>query len=332
MAATRITSQDVKDGTLVDADIAAGAAIAYSKLSLTGSIVNADIAAAAAIAYSKLALTGSIVNADIAAAAAIATSKLADGTLFIKSDGTVPFGADQSHGGFKITSLGDPSAATDGANKRYVDSVASGLDVKQSVRASTTAALPSNTRTGNVLTATANGALSAQDGVTLVAADRVLVKNEATGANNGIYDVTTVGDGSNPFVLTRSTDADSSAEVTGGMFTFVNEGTLNADTGWVLSTNDPITLNTTSLSFTQFSSAGVVIFVDGETPSGTVDGVNDTFTLANTPTSGSVHVYKNGIRQRSGAGNDYTISGGTITFLAGNLPQTGDILLADYRR
>lgn len=71
-------------------------------------------------------------------------------------------------------------------------------------------------------------------------------------------------------------------------------------------------------------------FVFGETPTGTVDGVNAAFTLANTPTAGSVSVHKNGIRQLAGAGNDYTISGTTVTFLAGNLPQTGDNLIVDY--
>jgi hypothetical protein len=71
-------------------------------------------------------------------------------------------------------------------------------------------------------------------------------------------------------------------------------------------------------------------FVFSEVPSGTIDGVNATFTLANTPTAGSVTLHKNGIRQFVGAGNDYTISSLTVTFLAGNLPQVGDNLLADY--
>lgn len=73
-------------------------------------------------------------------------------------------------------------------------------------------------------------------------------------------------------------------------------------------------------------------FADNEVPAGTVDGVNATFTLAATPTAGTQHLYKNGIRQNPGAGNDYTISTATITFLAGNIPQTGDALLADYRK
>lgn len=73
-------------------------------------------------------------------------------------------------------------------------------------------------------------------------------------------------------------------------------------------------------------------FVYGETPSGTVNGINDTFTLANTPTAGTVALYVNGLRMKSGSGNDYTISGSTITFEAGAIPLTGDVLQADYQK
>lgn len=125
-------------------------------------------------------------------------------------------------------------------------------DTKASVRVATAAALPTNTRTSNVLTASANGALAAVDGVTLVVGDRLLVKNEVTGANNGIYTVTTLGAAGAPFTLTRATDANTSAKVSSGMFVVANEGTANGDTGWLLTTNDPITLNTTALVFAQF--------------------------------------------------------------------------------
>lgn len=73
-------------------------------------------------------------------------------------------------------------------------------------------------------------------------------------------------------------------------------------------------------------------FIFGEAPSGAIDGANAAFTLANAPIAGSVRVYKNGLRQNPGAGNDYTIAGATITFLAGNIPQAGDVLLVDYHR
>jgi hypothetical protein len=101
------------------------------------------------------------------------------------------------------------------------------------------------------------------DGVQVVAGDRILVKNQVGNPqNNGIYIV--VDDA--PW--TRAADADSSAEVTAGMFTFVAEGTVNADSGWVLTTNDTITLGTTALTFAQFSGAGQITAGDGLTKDG----------------------------------------------------------------
>lgn len=95
------------------------------------------------------------------------------------------------------------------------------------VRAATAAALPAYTRIGSIITANANGALPAIDGVTLIANDRLLLKNGAAGADDGLYSVTAVGDGSNPFVLTRTTDADSDAETFEGLLVWVREGTAN---------------------------------------------------------------------------------------------------------
>lgn len=86
-----------------------------------------------------------------------------------------------------------------------------------------------------------------------------------------------------------------------------------------------------SITGTTLNAAAALSFAIGETPSGTINGTNPTFTLANIPTSGSVALYANGIRLKSGAGNDYTISSDTITFLTGAIPVTGDVLQADYR-
>jgi len=162
----------------------------------------------------------------------------------------------------KITGLADPTAAQDAATKAYVDATKQGLDVKDSVRVATTANISlSGTQT--------------IDGVAVIAGDRVLVKNQSTGANNGIYDVAAGA-------WSRSADANASAEVTAGLFVFVAEGTSNADTGWVLTTNDPITLGTTALSFTQFSGAGQVTAGNGLTATGNtldVGGTADRITV-----------------------------------------------------
>ena len=174
---------------------------------------------------------------------------------------------DLSMATYKLTNLGTPSADADAATKAYVDSVAQGLDIKASVRLATTGALSAYTFTttaGGTITNNANGAISI-DGVTPSVADRILVKNETSGnaPYNGIYVVTTVGDAGTPYVLTRSTDANTSAEVTSGMFTFVEQGTSNDNTGWVLTTDNPITLNTTALVFSQFSGAGTYTASNG---------------------------------------------------------------------
>lgn len=147
-----------------------------------------------------------------------------------------------SMGSQRVTNVATPTGATDAANMAYVDSVAQGLDIKTAVRVAST---------GNVNRTSPGAAI---DGVTLTAGDRVLLKNQSTGNQNGIY----IFNGASS-AMTRSTDADTSAEVKSGMFTFVAEGTANSDRGYVLTTDNPITLDTTSLTFTQFSGAGTVV-------------------------------------------------------------------------
>jgi hypothetical protein len=159
----------------------------------------------------------------------------------------------------KITGLGTPTDGTDAATKAYVDSAAQGIDWKASVRAATTAAvtLASDLEAGDVI-----------DGVTLVAGNRILVKNQATGSENGIYVVQASG------APTRSTDADANAEVTSNFAVFVEEGTAQADSGWVLTNNGTVTVGTTALTFTQFTGLGQITAGAGLTKNGnTLDAV-----------------------------------------------------------
>jgi len=158
-----------------------------------------------------------------------------------------------------ITNLATPVNATDAANKAYVDASAAGLDVKDSVRLLAATALAAYTRVGNVLTENVNGALANIDGVAPALNDRILLTAGASNVDNGIYVVTSLGGAGAPWVLTRSSDANTSAEVMSGMFTFTSEGTTYAGSGWILTTPNPITLNTTGLTFTQFSQAGTII-------------------------------------------------------------------------
>ncbi len=226
------------------------------------------------IRKSQLANLG-IVDADVAANAAIATSKLADGANFIKRDGSVAMTGALAMGGQKITGLGTPTNGTDAATKAYVDGLTAGLDIKASVRAASTTnitfSLPGYEQTqGTSGRGKISGAPNTLDGVTLAAGNRILIKNQSSGAANGIYVVTTVGTGTDG-VWDRATDFDEDAEVTAGAFVFVEEGTVNADSGWVLSTNNPITIggaSGTALTFVQFSGAGQIDAGDGLTKSG----------------------------------------------------------------
>jgi hypothetical protein len=193
----------------------------------------------------------------------------------VKRDGT---------GNIKVAT---PTDAAHAATKGYVDSARQGLDVKQSVRAATTGAI-------NLASDLENG--DAIDGVTLATGDRVLVKNQGTASQNGIY-VVQASD-----AAVRAVDANGTAdtgEVSGGTFVFVEEGTLNADSGFVVSSNGPITVGTDAMNWVQFSGAGAITAGDGLTQTGTtinVVGTTDRITAnANSVDIASTYVGQSSI-------------------------------------
>lgn len=175
--------------------------------------------------------------------------------------------ADVSFNNYKITNLATPTNATDAATKGYVDGVAEGLHIHASVVAATTANLTAtydNGTSGVGATLTNSGTQAALviDGVTLSVSDRVLVKNQTSGAQNGIYTVTATGSGSTNWVLTRATDFNTSAEIQGGDFVFVTGGTSYDNTGWV-QTSTGVTVGTTAIVWQQFSGAGTYTASNG---------------------------------------------------------------------
>jgi len=156
--------------------------------------------------------------------------------------------ADFSHGGFKITSLADPVNAQDAATKNYVDSVAQGLDPKGSVIAASTANI-----------ASLSGAMTV-DGIALVAGDRVLIKDQTTDSQNGIYVVSASS-------WARALDGDSWDELTSA-YVFVEKGSTNADNGFLCTIDAGGTLGTTTVTFVQFSGAGQITAGAGLTKTG----------------------------------------------------------------
>ncbi len=261
---------------------------------------------------------GAITNVKVGAGAAIDTSKLADGANFIKKDGTVAMTGDLNLGNQKVVSVGTPTNNGDAANKSYVDTLINGL--------------PSAYRYRNVHAATtaninlSNPGTAVFDGHTLVTGDRLLVWQQSTQSQNGIY----VFDTSST-ALTRASDSDAWDELVGTLV-YVDQGTTYGEARFFCTANTGGTLGSTAVTYVQDGSGTLSTsnFVTEETPSGSINGSNTAFTLANTPTAGTLKLYLNGLRLKSGAGNDYTLSTATITMTTA--PVSGDVLLADYMK
>jgi hypothetical protein len=161
-----------------------------------------------------------------------------------------------------LTLSGAPSSDLHAATKAYVDNLATGLSVKDPVDVATTANLAGTYDNGTdglgaTITKASNGALGDIDGYTVLLNDRILVRAQTDATENGIYTVTDLGSGSAPWELTRATDADNSpsAEVAGGNFCLVQNGTLYANAGFIVANTGVVDLGVDDLNFTQFSAA-----------------------------------------------------------------------------
>jgi hypothetical protein len=292
------SSSIVTVGTLTSGSIGAGfTAIANARLANSSVTVGSTSISLGASSTTLAGLTQVDVN-NIRITGNTISSTDTNGNINLAPNGTGTIDA----GNVRITNLADPTGAQDAATKAYVDAVKTGLDVKGSVRAATTANITlTNTQT--------------VDGVALSVGDRVLVKNQTTASQNGIY---VVASGA----WTRAADCDNTpgTEVTSGLFTFVEEGTANADSGWVLTTDGTITLGTTGLSFVQFSGAGQITAGAGLSKTGNTLDVNvangieivgDNVQLAST-VAGDGLTYTSGVLAVVGTSNRISVSADAI--------------------
>jgi len=252
-------------GTISIADTAVTAGSYGSASSVGAFTVNGQgqltAASSTTISIPSSAINTAIPNASLAnSSVTIGTTSIALGASSLTLDGLT-----------SVTVTQDPTSALQLATKQYVDAVAEGLHVHAACAAATTGTLASitggtvtynNGTAGVGATLTLSVALTVLDGYTLLNGNRVLVKNEATQANNGIYTWATGGT-----VLTRATDFDTATEMASGDFTFISNGTLYANTGWV-QTLPVTTVGTSPIVFTQFSGAGTYTAGTGLTLTG----------------------------------------------------------------
>ena len=246
VTATALTNANLSGSAAISNANLANPTTTLGSSTLTLGATTTDIAGLTSLVVDSITINGATISTS-ASNTDIVMSPHGTGTV------TVPSGY-EDRAGFTTNSL---------ANKAYVDQVAQGLDAKPSTRVATTTNLTATYSNGTAgvgatLTNSSTQAALSIDGVTMVADDRVLVKDQSTAAQNGIYVVTNIGSGSSNWILTRATPEDQPAELSGGSFVFVEEGTANGDNGYVFTHTGAPTFGTTALDVTQFSGAGQI--------------------------------------------------------------------------
>ena len=246
VTATGLTNSNLSgSAAIVNANLA-NPTVTLGSSTLTLGATTTDITGLTSLVVDSITINGATVSTT-AGNTDIVFSPHGTGTI------TVPAGY-EDRAGYTTNSL---------ANKAYVDQVAQGLDAKPSARAATTTNLTATYSNGTAgvgatLTNSGTQAAFAVDGVTPSVSDRILVKDQTAGAQNGIYVLSTAGDVSSNWVLTRATPEDQPVELSGGSFIFVEEGTDNGDNGYVFTHTGAPTFGTTALDVTQFSGAGQI--------------------------------------------------------------------------
>lgn len=262
----------------------AGTALAFGTVATAG-IANSAVTLAKMANLADQRIIGNVSGGSAAPSAltaaqvktmlAISTGDVS-GLSALTLDFFAPPAGDVSMNSHKLTSVATPTAATDAANKAYVDSLIVGLTMKPTARLATAAVLPSYTYLANVITAAGNGPLSI-DSTLVVVGDVVLIKDE-TGGNapyNGLYTVTAAGDntgGGHPFILTRHADMNLSSEFSGAFIPVNSEGPTNANSLWLCNNTTPPTVGVTNITFIQLNKGtdlqqGAGITISGNTVS-----------------------------------------------------------------
>lgn len=331
ISAAKLTSTG---DTSVGANLAVTTNITAAKIAVTGDANSGNVYTTNVTATGDASITGnvsalSVTSDDVTASSGNLTlsGQGTDGHVILAPTGTGTISASSK----RITSVGTPTADGDAATKAYVDSVAQGLAIKASAHLATTADLSAtydNGTSGVGATLTGGQAVLSIDNHGTDVGDRILVKNQANAAQNGLYEVTTQGvTGTTEWVLTRVADMNQVAEVYSA-FVFVDEGSTNAHTGWVVSsTDESFTTFGDNITWTQFSGAGTYSADGGLLLNGTVFSADVDGSTIDLDNDGKIHV-KDGltlVTPNIGAATGTSLNIGTGNINAGNATFTGNI-------